>query len=175
MFSTFKTSFCFASGLVALCASTLAYAGNSYSVDINKTEIVRLPAEASAVLIGNTDIADVSIHSSNIIFVVGRSYGETNLIVLDAHGQTMMDADIQVTNTLGRSSIRVHKIGEGRETYRCVPYCLGSPQLGDNPDFVTANTGQRQQINNDTASGALVRPQFQNFSIPTGATVTTRR
>lgn len=142
-------------------ASHVRHGSATYSVDLNKTEIVRLPAAASAVLIGNTSIADVSIHSSNIIFVVGRSYGETNLVILDADGHTMMDANIQVTNTPGYGSIRLHKIGVGRETYRCAPYCLASPQLGDEPGFVGNNTGNKPEIKNNTASGNFSPPLMQ--------------
>jgi len=71
-----------------------------YSVELNKTEVVYLPANAGAVVIGNPEIADVSVHSANTIFVVGRGYGETNLVVLNAAGHKIMDADIQVVNNL---------------------------------------------------------------------------
>ena len=43
---------------------------NTYTVGINKTEIVKLPSPASAVIIGNPEIADVTIHSSDTIFVL---------------------------------------------------------------------------------------------------------
>jgi len=173
MFGTLKTSL-YLLGSFAILGSSMAAQAGSYSVELSKTEIVRLPAAASAVIVGDTTIADVSIHSSNIIFVIGRSYGETNLIVLDEHGRTMMDADLQVTSTVSRSNIRVHNIGEGRETYRCVPYCLASPQLGDSPEFVNANTSTAQPISdNNIASGALSSPPVQtNFNIPSDAIFT---
>jgi len=50
-------------------------AGQSYSVSLNKTEIVRLPSAASAVIIGNPNIADVSVHASDTLFVIGRGFG----------------------------------------------------------------------------------------------------
>ena len=62
---------------------TPSHAGEHYSVDLNKTEVVYLPENAGAVVIGNPQIADVSVHSANTLFVVGRGYGETNLIVLN--------------------------------------------------------------------------------------------
>ena len=80
----FKVLYC--SGIAALavlCSATMALANGTYSVDLNKTEIVRLPENAGAVVIGNPSIADVTVHSANTLFVVGRGYGETNLIVLN--------------------------------------------------------------------------------------------
>ncbi|MGB0905886.1 MAG: pilus assembly protein N-terminal domain-containing protein [Maricaulaceae bacterium] len=155
--------------------STASASNATYSVDLNKTEIVRLPSAASAVLIGNTSIADVSIHSSNIIFVVGRSYGETNLIILDKNGHTMMDANVQVTNSPNSGNIRVHNIGKGRETYSCAPYCLASPQLGDEPSFVKNNTGQQKPIKNDVASGKFTSPPMQGGPSTQRTTSYTRR
>ena len=63
-------------GVIALTPG-LAHAGTAnghYSVELNKTEVVYLPASAGAVVIGNPEIADVSIHSANTIFVVGRGF-----------------------------------------------------------------------------------------------------
>jgi len=107
-----------------------------------------LPANAGAVVIGNPDIADVSVHSANTIFVVGRGYGETNLVVLNAAGQKIMDADIQV---------RIYN-GADRSTYSCAPYCQPSPVLGDSPQFIGSNQGRGTAINNNVASGAASSP-----------------
>lgn len=128
-------------GVIVASASVPAVAGSaqSYTVELNKTEIVRLPGAASSIIIGNPKIADVTVQSSDLIFVVGRGYGETNLIILDSLGNTMMNADLQVVNTLPRSGVRLYN-GKNRETYSCLPLCGPSPVLGDTRTFVTANT-----------------------------------
>ena len=131
-----------------------AYAGPAsghYSVELNKTEVVYLPASAGAVVIGNPNIADVSIHSANTIFVVGRGFGETNLVVLNAAGHKIMDADIQVVNNLPAHGVRIYN-GSERETYSCAPYCQPSPVLGDSPQFIGENRGPTAAINNNMAS-----------------------
>lgn len=146
--------------ILALSASTLmplaAHAGTHgghYSVELNKTEVVYLPANAGAVVVGNPDIADVSVHSANTIFVVGRGYGETNLVVLNAAGQKIMDADIQVVNNLPAHGVRIYN-GAERSTYSCAPYCQPAPVLGDNPQFIGQNQGNGTVINNNVASGS---------------------
>jgi len=40
----------------------------SYSVELNKTELVRLNQSANAVVIGNPSVADVSVHSDRTLF-----------------------------------------------------------------------------------------------------------
>jgi len=134
-------------GLFVLSTPAPAEAGStgSYKVELNKTEIVRLPGAAASVIIGNPKIADVTVQSSDLIFVVGRGYGETNLIILDSNGNTMMNADLQVVNSLPRSGVRLYN-GKARETYSCIPYCGPSPVLGDYPDFIKDNTSEAQEL-----------------------------
>lgn len=124
----------------------------TYSVELNKTEVVQLAMPASAIVIGNPDIADVSVHSDRTIFVVGRGYGETNLVILDQEGQVVVNANVQVTNTLSRNGVRVFK-GDSmnRQTFNCAPYCQPAPVLGDAGDFTSANSGQAEAIFNQVA------------------------
>ena len=136
----------------SIAAPTLASDGY-YTVPLNKNEMVRLPAPASAVIIGDPNIADVSIHSSDIILVIGRSFGETNLIVLDEAGQTIMNTDIQVVGSNPRGRVRVFNVGEGRETYSCTPECLPAPVLGDGSEFFGAFSPTGGTISNTVANG----------------------
>lgn len=112
-----------------------------YQVDLNKTQILRLPAAAGSVIIGNPAIADVTVHSPMTIMVVGRGFGETNLIVLDRNGHTMVDADIQVTSITPSNGVRLFN-GKSRATYSCSPYCQPSPVLGDAAEHISANSPQ---------------------------------
>jgi len=138
-------------GLAALCTTALvpltAFAQN-YAVEINKTQIMHLPAPASAIVVGNTAIADVSIHSPNLLFIVGRGYGVTNVIVLNDLGQTIMEADIQVKNGNSNTGRRVMLVGQGWRSYECSPFCQPAPVLSDNPGFVAQFKGRGQTINN---------------------------
>lgn len=125
--------------------SLAAFAGSAqatdpiFQVDLNKTQILRLPAAAGSVIIGNPAIADVTVHSPTTIMVVGRGFGETNLIVLDRNGQTMVDADIQVTSITPSNGVRLFN-GKSRQTYSCSPYCQPSPVLGDAAEHISANS-----------------------------------
>ena len=138
-------------GLTGLCLSSLfsiAAFGQSYTVEINKTKILQLSSPASAVVVGNPAIADISVHSPTMLFIVGRGYGVTNVIVLNEFGQTVLDADIQVGNNKSNSGKRVLLAGQGWKSFDCNPFCQPAPVLGDDPMFVAQLTGKGQVINN---------------------------
>ncbi len=144
-------------GLIsAFCFSSTALAGDGlYSVQLNKTEILRLPSPASAVVIGNPEIADVSIHSADTVLVVGKGYGETNLVILDKNGNTMMSSDIQVITPQSRNQVRIFNASQGRQTYNCGPSCNPSPTLGDSDEFIEGNTaGSSDPLTNLFAAAA---------------------
>ena len=153
----------------AVFANTASADG--YNVDINKTEVLRLPGAAAAVVIGNPDIADVSVHSIDTLFLVGRSYGETNLIVLDEFGQTMLNTDIRVGSPVPRNGVQIHRMGDGgRESYNCNPYCLPAPTLGDNGIFRGEFQGTAAPITNTTVTGPASGPAASPvFTMPPGA------
>ena len=158
-------------GVLAVSAAAPAHAGNapSYTVELNKTEIVRLPGAAASVIIGNPKIADVTVQSSDLLFVVGRGYGETNLIILDSQGNTMMNADLQVVNTLSHNGIRLYN-GKSRETYSCIPFCGPSPVLGDTAGFIGNNTSAERALTSAPAFNASAPSQTSqnNASNPAG-------
>lgn len=155
---------------VGLISSPVFAGEQTYKVELNKTEIVRLPGNASAVVIGNPQIADVSVHATDTLFVVGRGFGETNLIVLDSAGRTMMDADIQVISTTPKNGIRLHN-AKSRETYSCAPYCQPSPVLGDDSEFISKNTAQEKTTDPLTALFNAVNEEFsQNQGSGTSST-----
>lgn len=153
---TFATRAAITASLFSIMAlASPASAGEPiYRIDINKTQIVRLPAKAGSIVIGNADIADVTIHSPTTIFVVGRGFGETNLVIMDRDGQTMMDANVQVTSVTPTNGVRLFN-AKSRETYTCSPYCQPSPVLGDEAGFIGANS----ETQSAPVSGAFVFDQ----------------
>ena len=147
-------------GSAAMLGSALPASASDqiFRVDLNKTQIVRLPSAAGSIVIGNPAIADISIQSPDTVFVVGRGYGETNLIVMDRAGRTMMDADIQVTAVTPTHGVRVFN-GGVRRSYSCAPYCQPSPILGDDAGFVGLNSGIAKPTGNNTVIENGPEPQ----------------
>src|SRR6218665_2683569 len=70
------------------------------SVKVNMARILRIDTPASTVIIGNPGVADVTIQDPQTLVLTGKSYGQTNLIVLDSKGNPIADTMIVVTQEL---------------------------------------------------------------------------
>jgi len=123
-------------------------AAGEYNVEINKTKILHLPAPAAAIIVGNPEIADISVHSPTLLFVLGRGYGVTNVIILDDIGNTILETDIQVGGNQSGSGKRLMMAGKGWQSYDCTPFCQPAPVLGNDPTFLANFKGQGQAIDN---------------------------
>jgi len=137
--------------LAVLCFSALLpniATAEDYSVEINKTKIMHLPAPAGAIIVGNPKIADITVHSPTLLFILGRGYGVTNVIILDDLGNTILEADIQVGGNQTGSGKRLLMAGQGWQSYDCAPFCQPAPVLGDDPNFLANFKGRGQAINN---------------------------
>ena len=126
------------------------HAKQNYNVDLNKTNIIRLPRAASAVLIGNPDIADISVHSAKTLFIVGRGYGETNLIVLDRNGHEVLDTNITVTNNLSSHNVRLYKLSSNEHEHH-------PTQLNDGYKHPAARAPSDSQHNSTMVTNILLR------------------
>lgn len=125
---------------------------NDFNVSMNKTEIVILPDVAEAIIIGNPTIADVTVHSDDTLFIVGRGYGDTNIIILNASGDKIMDAMINVVGSKSHKNVRIYEGGSDmRRTFNCSPFCLPAPVLGDDSEFRSRNQGRA--VSSSSSSG----------------------
>jgi len=72
------------------------------------------------VVVGNPSIADVTVQD-NMVVLMGRNYGVTNLIILDRQGNQLaaLDVTVQITD---KNAVQVFKAG-GRMTLACAPMC----------------------------------------------------
>ena len=84
-------------------------------------------------IIGNPSIADISVQSDRLIAVTGKTFGVTNLIVLNARGNVIANrrlivrADDQKMVNLTRGAVR--------QTYNCAPNCQSVIKIGDEADY----------------------------------------
>jgi len=94
-------------------------------VGIDHAEVIRLPASAARVIVGNPALADVTVDSPRLLSVFGKTPGETNLIVLGAHEQVLLSRALVV----GRAGISVHVPGKDGPTERSYACADGRCQL----------------------------------------------
>jgi len=80
----------------ATTAAAPAASNEPINVTVNMARILRISAPAATVIIGNPIVADVTIQDPQTLVLTGKSYGETNLIVLDSSGNPIADTTISV-------------------------------------------------------------------------------
>ena len=114
-------------------------------VKVDQAKIVRLPAKAQTVIVGNPAIADVSVQRNGVMVVTGKSYGITNLIALDASGALIAESLLNV----GASDDAIVTVQRGmeRESYSCTPQCQPSMQIGDAQEHFGKTLNQAQARN----------------------------
>ena len=130
--------------LFAACALAAGQArAEDLVVKYDQSQLLRLPRPASEIIIGNPMIADVSIQSGNLLVVTGKSFGITNMIVLDAERNVIQDQRVLVQ----RDEVKVVTMmkGSARQTYNCTPQCNPSIVIGDDPVYFGGVSGTSSQ------------------------------
>ncbi|CAN5345431.1 type II and III secretion system protein family protein [soil metagenome] len=69
-------------------------------IGLNKSVVIRLPAEARDVLIGNPEIVDAVIRTKNTAYLFARGVGQTNIFFFDASGQQILALDLEVAQDM---------------------------------------------------------------------------
>ncbi|APF38670.1 pilus assembly protein N-terminal domain-containing protein [Chelatococcus daeguensis] len=134
--------------LACLAASSPAQAltaGETVTVTADQARLVRLPAGAQTVVVGNPAIADVNLQRNGVLVVTGKSYGTTNLIAIDAGGNVVAESLIQV-EAPAATVVTVMR-GTGRESLSCTPNCQPMLTLGDDMSYFSERTEQAKQRN----------------------------
>jgi len=113
--------------------TTLAVSGMAWAqgmaVRIDQASRVTLPAAARDVFIGNPSVADVTIIDGRNLLVMGKTYGVTNIVVLDSRGRTILDRQI-VVSAADDGRISFYR-GADVYNYACSPRCERTPMPGE--------------------------------------------
>src|SRR5688572_12948141 len=99
--------------------------------------ILRMSAPAATVIIGNPGVADVTIQDPQTLVLTGKSYGTTNLIVLDSDGNPIADTMIEVVQS--QADTMTVYYGQARASLACAPVCQPTLMLGDDVSY-SSNT-----------------------------------
>jgi Flp pilus assembly secretin CpaC len=121
----------------------LAQDGAPINVNVNMARVLRISAPAATVIIGNPGIADVTIQDPMTLVLTGKSYGQTNLIVLDSRGEPIADTLVEVVQM--QAGITTVYQGLARTTLSCAPVCQPVVMMGDENGF-TGNTLASSQL-----------------------------
>jgi Flp pilus assembly secretin CpaC len=112
-----------AAAVVVLASAGLAQA-QSLNVEIDRSTRINLRGQAASVIVGNPDIADVTVVDANTLFVTGKGYGVTEVAVIDALGRTLYQGEVVVTGG-STGSVRVWRGARATEL-ACAASCAPS-------------------------------------------------
>lgn len=74
-----------------------AQGGRQITLTQGKAEIVKTSHNISDIIIANPDVADVRVIQSNHLSIIGLALGNTNILLLDEHGELVQSLNIQVS------------------------------------------------------------------------------
>ena len=66
------------------------------TVHLDQAKLLKLPERTATLVVGNPLIADAVVQPGGIVVITAKSYGMTNLVVLDRTGTTLSEYPIQV-------------------------------------------------------------------------------
>ena len=140
--AAFAVCLSLASGLAP--APVAAADGAPINVNVNMARILRINASAATVIIGNPGIADVTIQDPQTLILTGKSFGQTNLIVLDSAGNPIADTMIEVVQ-MQAGVVTVYQ-GQARTSLACAPVCQSVVMMGDDPSFSSQAIASSQLV-----------------------------
>jgi Flp pilus assembly secretin CpaC len=111
------------------------------TVGVDRAQVLRVSRPADVVIIGNPAIADATVQDSQTLVITGKSFGSTNIIILDATGQSI--AEDVVTVTQPNDVVTVYR-RDNRTTYSCTPECSPTLSIGDSDSTFAAVNSQIQ-------------------------------
>lgn len=134
--------------VAAACMLASPASARDIRVALDQAFPIRLAEPAEGVAVGNPSIAGVSIQNDRFLFVTGRSYGSTNLVVVGQNGRVLYSGRIVVSP----DETDVVMVTRGVETARleCTPLCRPRPDIGDGQ----ASTAVNDQITSRPALAA---------------------
>lgn len=102
------------------------------NVEIDQATRVPLRAPAGSVIVGNPQIADVTVVDSNTLYITGKGYGVTEVVAVDAIGRTVFQRQIVVTDGAGAGRVRMWRGAQSTEM-ACGSSCSASVRGSSGP------------------------------------------
>jgi hypothetical protein len=100
-------------------------------VTVNHATAITLDAAAAVVLIADPEVADVVNERNNLMFVLGRKPGATNLLVYDGAGKRLLEREVVVVPQDARTVTITRETDQ--TDYICDPRCAFREHLTGAP------------------------------------------
>jgi hypothetical protein len=110
----------FASGAATAMAET-----GSTTVHINQSRRILLHGAAASVIVSDPAVADVTMIDAHSVILQGKGYGQTDVLVIDRAGRTLLDDRVLVTAP-DSGMVTLHR-GVNATDYTCAARCQPMP------------------------------------------------
>ena len=85
-------------------------AGPAIRVDVGKGELLRLDRDADTVFVADPEIADVKIKTARLIYIYGKTPGETSLYAVDAEQHVITNKPVVVKRDVDRLQSAIDQV-----------------------------------------------------------------
>jgi len=127
--ATLRTSLHIICASAIAAAAALTFPANGMAEDesgmmrvfLNHAKVLKLDQPVSKVIVGNSEVADATVADSRTIVLTGKAFGTTNLVLLDADGNALLDERILVSIDEG-NTVRMFR-QTARSVLSCTPSC----------------------------------------------------
>lgn len=83
--------------VAAAKSSELTVVGPALELSIGKSSLMRIPSPIERISVGNPNIADISLINPMQLYLIGKNYGSTNLLIWRRDGVTMaVDVNVNI-------------------------------------------------------------------------------
>ncbi len=108
-------------------------------VYMDHARVLKLDRPVSKVIVGNSQVADATVADPKTIVLTGRAFGTTNIVLLDADGNAILDDRILVSIDEG-NTVRVYR-QTVRSVLSCTPTCEVHAQQSGGTNAAAAASG----------------------------------
>jgi len=121
-------------------------------VVVDQARLVSFPQPVKTVYVGNPTIVDISMVDSQHAFVLGKTFGVTNMIALSTDGKEISNQQVTVMNN--GAAVTVNR-GAEQFNYMCThAHCETSPRPGDPQTYVQNTESVTTQHETAASAGA---------------------
>jgi Flp pilus assembly secretin CpaC len=124
--------------LALLTLNAPVWAAEELTVNADQSQIVSVDRAPGTVVVGNPTIADVTIQG-NQLFIHGRVFGKTNIIVLDENGNQLAEYAVNVVTDDSYNAVVFKPDVPGKpiiiQSYTCKTDCESVFHIGDHADY----------------------------------------
>lgn len=114
-----------AAAAILAAPAIVAAQSASLNVEIDQARRVQLRGPAGSVIVGNPQIADVTVVDANTLYITGKGYGVTEVVAVDTIGRTVFQSQVVVTAGDGGGRVRVWR-GATATEMACASSCSPS-------------------------------------------------